>query len=326
MRTISKAIITGITGSGGSYLAEHIAKNHPEVEIHGTSRTHTNASESFLSSIADKVKIHECDLLDFSAIFNVLKEVRPDSVFHLAANANVRASWSNPLSVLNNNIMGNANLLEAVRLLELDPVIQICSTSEVYGQVSKEHIPIREDCPISCANPYAVSKLCQDQLGLVYYLGYGMKIIRTRAFGYVNYRRPGLVLTSFAKQIAEIEVGLREELTHGNLDSIRTFLDVRDIVEAYYVATLQGDYGEVYNIGHDVPIRIGDALDLLISLAKCRIITRLDTDLVRPADVTLQIPCVDKFRNKTGWKPKVDFEDSMRDLLNYWRAKYETLS
>jgi len=195
----------------------------------------------------------------------VLKEVKPDGIFHLAAHANVRASFTNPLAVLNNNIMGTANLFEAVRLAEIDPVIQLCSTSEVYGQVDPKNVPIKEDCPINPSNPYAVSKLAQDSLAYTYFKSYGMKIIRTRMFAYLNPRRSDLFATSFATQVAKIEAGLQKELRHGNLDSTRTIIDVRDAMESYWVALDKCRFGEVYNIGGKETMSIREMLNKLIS-------------------------------------------------------------
>lgn len=320
-RKFKKILITGISGSGGSYLAEYIVNNHPEVEVHGIARWHSTSEKNNLKDIADKVKIHECDLTDLSSVARTLKETKPDGVFHLAAHANVRASFINPLAVLNNNIMGTANLFEAVRLAEIDPVIQLCSTSEVYGQVDPKNVPIKESCPINPSNPYAVSKLAQDALGYTYFKSYGMKIIRTRMFAYLNPRRSDLFATSFATQVAKIEAGLQKELRHGNLDSVRTIIDVRDAMESYWVALLKCRFGEAYNIGGATVITVGEFLDILKKKAKCEIPSSVDSALLRPTDVTLQIPDVSKFQNETGWKPKYSFEESVEFLLNHCRKE-----
>jgi GDPmannose 4,6-dehydratase/GDP-4-dehydro-6-deoxy-D-mannose reductase len=314
-----KMLITGIAGSGGSYLAEYIVNNCPEVEVHGISRWHSTTATNNLKKIRDKVNVHECDLNDFSSVFRILNEVRPDAIFHLAAHANVRASFDTPNTVLSNNILGTSNLLEAVRLAEIDPIIQLCSTSEVYGQVAPENVPIKEDCPIAPSSPYAVSKVAQDLLGYTYYLSYGMQIIRTRMFAYLNPRRTDLFATSFAMQVARIEEGLQKELLHGNLDSVRTLIDVRDAMESYWVAMEKCKPGEVYNIGGPKTIKVGEFLDLLKRFAKTDIPSRVDKSLLRPADVTLQIPDVNKFQKETGWKPKYSFEESVQNLLEHCR-------
>lgn len=318
---IKKVLITGISGSGGSYLAEYIVNNHPETKVHGIARWHSTASLKNLSAIADKIQVHECDLNDFSSVFTVLKRIKPDAIFHLASYANVRASFITPLSILENNIRGTANLFEAVKISGIDPIIQLCSTSEVYGQVDPKDVPIKETLQTNPINPYAVSKLTQDALGYTYYKSYNMKIIRTRMFAYLNPRRSDLFATSFAMQVAKIEKGLQKILLHGNLDSTRTLIDVRDAMESYWVATLKGKPGEVYNIGGEKIIKVGEFLDVLKKLAVCKIPSKVDPKLLRPVDVTLQIPDTSKFRKTTNWKPKYTFEQSIQHLLNHCREE-----
>lgn len=317
--TDKKILITGINGSGASYLAEYIVNNHPNCLIHGIARWHSTNSPKNLSEIEGMVTIHECDLNDMGSILNVLKTVNPDYIFHIASHANVRTSFVYPLAVLQNNIMGTANLFEAIRASGINPLIQLCSTSEVYGQVDPKNVPIREDCPMNPMSPYAVSKTTQDHLGNLYFKAYGLKIIRTRMFAYLNPRRNDLFMTAFAMQIAKIEAGLQKELLHGNLDSIRTTTDVRDAMEAYWIAIEKCVPGEVYNIGGATSMKVGEFLELLKKEARCRIPSRLNPDLLRPADVTLQIPDVSKFVAQTGWKPKYTIEESISFLLEYCR-------
>ena len=318
-RTISRILITGIAGSGGSYLAEYIINNYPTVEVHGISRWHSTTSTDNLAGIRERVPVHEADLMDFRSVLAVLQEVKPDAIFHLAAYANVRASFITPNTVLSNNILGTSNLFEAVRLAKLDPIIQLCSTSEVYGQVEPKYVPITEDAPMRPASPYAVSKVAQDLLGWSYFASYKMQIIRTRMFTYLNPRRTDLFATAFAKQVAWIERGLQQELVHGNLDSVRTIIDVRDAMGAYWEAIVHCKPGEAYNIGGTTTMKVGEFLERLISLSTVPIPTRCNTNLLRPADVTLQIPCMDKFVRETNWQPKYTFEESLVDLLTYWR-------
>jgi GDP-4-dehydro-6-deoxy-D-mannose reductase len=321
-RTFQRALITGVSGSGGSYLAEHIVRHHPEVEVHGLSRWHSTTTSDNLAAVRNQVHIHEADLMDLSSVLSTMEKVKPDAIFHLAAHANVRASFITPQAVLANNILGTSNLFEAVRLLRLDPIIQLCSTSEVYGQVDPKHVPIMEDCAIRPASPYAVSKVAQDLLGGSYWMSYKMRIIRTRMFAYLNPRRTDLFATSFAKQVAWIEQGLQEnEVRHGNLDSVRTLIDVRDAMGAYWEAIVWCDPGEVYNIGGTTTMTVGQFLEKLISLATVKINARCDPNLLRPADVTLQIPSVEKFIAATRWKPQIPFEQSVADLLAYWRRE-----
>jgi GDPmannose 4,6-dehydratase/GDP-4-dehydro-6-deoxy-D-mannose reductase len=320
-RTFKTALITGITGSGGSYLADHIVDNVPGVAVHGIARWHSTSSNSNLRHAGNRAIVHECDLTDLSAILRVIKEVKPDVVFHIASHANVLAGFRTPLAVIQNNVMGTANLLEAIRLEQIMPVIQICSTSEVYGQVDPKDVPIKESCAIRPASPYAVSKVTQDLLAASYFYSFGLPIIRTRMFAYINPRRSDLFATSFATQVARIEAGLQEELLHGNLESTRTLIDVRDAMESYWIAAVRCELGEVYNIGGKTVITVGEFLETLKKLAKVPIRSRVDPNLLRPADVTLQIPDTSKFDVATGWKPKYSFEESVAFLLAACRAR-----
>ncbi|MDO8735138.1 MAG: GDP-mannose 4,6-dehydratase [Elusimicrobiota bacterium] len=322
-RTIKKALITGISGSGGSYLADYIVENHPSVELHGISRWHSTSSNKNLDNSINKITLHECDLTDLSSVIRTLRNSKPDAIFHLASYANVRASFITPLSVLNNNIAGTANLFEGVRIAGLDPIIQLCSTSEVYGQVDPKNVPIKEDCPLNPSSPYAVSKVTQDLLGYTYFRNYKMKIIRTRMFAYLNPRRSDLFATSFSMQVARIEAGLQKELLHGNLDSVRTIIDVRDAMESYWVATEKCKFGEAYNIGGATTIKVGEFLEELKKLSICKIPTKPDKNLFRPSDVTLQIPDTAKFTKQTGWRPKYSFKESVKHLLTYCRSEVE---
>jgi GDP-mannose 4,6-dehydratase len=316
----ARVLVTGIAGSGGSYLAEHLVETEPGVEVHGLARWH-GAARDHLAAVRDRVAVHEADLLDLGAVLRVLRAVRPDAIFHLASHANVRASFDTPVGVVQNNVLGTLNLLEAVRLAGIDPVIQLCSTSEVYGQVGPEAVPIGEDAPMRPASPYAASKAAQDLLGGTYHASWGLRIVRTRAFGYVNPRRPDLFASAFARQIARIEYGLAAELRHGNLDSVRTLVDVRDVMRAYWLAAVHGRAGAVYNVGGTEPVAVGEVLGRLVHLSRCRIPTRQDPRLLRPSDVTLQVPDVGRFRAATGWRPEIPLDESLRALLAHWRAE-----
>ena len=309
---MKRFLITGIRGSGGSYLAEYLSDKG---EVHGIARWHTASSIPSLLPYT----VHECDLLDMGSVCRALTASKPDVVFHIASHANVRAGFDTPLAVLHNNIMGTANLLESIRLLNIHPVVMICSTSEVYGQITIPG-PVSEDCPINPVSPYAVSKLTQDALGYCYFKSFGLKVIRTRMFTYLNPRRSDLFATSFAMQVARIEAGKQEILTHGNLDSVRTILDVRDAVRAYGMAAEMGEPGEVYNIGGTATMTVGEFLDKLKSLATREIPSRQDEALMRPMDVTLQIPDCRKFKQATGWEPQIGFDESIRFLLDHCRS------
>lgn len=321
-RAVTRILITGIGGSGASYLAEHVAAEHPDVEIHGLARWHSSSTAiDNLSAVRHRLTVHEADLLDLASLVPAVDAARPDAVFHLAAHANVRASFQTPTTVLTNNILGTSNLFEAFRIAKQSPLIQLCSTSEVYGQIDPKHVPITEDAPLRPASPYAVSKVAQDLLGFSYFTSYQMPIIRTRMFAYLNPRRIDLFATAFARQVAWIEEGLQDELVHGNLDSVRTLIDVRDAMRAYWDAILYCAPGEVYNIGGNTTITVREFLAKLIEMARVPIRTRVDPSLLRPSDVTLQIPSVEKFIAATGWAPRYTFEESVAALLGHWRIE-----
>jgi GDP-4-dehydro-6-deoxy-D-mannose reductase len=313
---MKKALITGINGSGATYLAEHL-QTISNIQIQGISRWHTD--RKIKSGVFSKIQMFECDLTDLGSIIRTLEVAQPDYIFHLASNANVKLSFTTPISVFNNNVNGTLNLLEALRILNQKPMIQFCGTSEVYGQVRPDEIPIKESQSIDPVNVYAISKLTQEKLVKSYFKSYDIPCVITRAFGYINPRRPDIFSSAFAKQIVDIENGKQDILYHGNLDSIRTLLDVRDIVEAYWIAAQKCEIGEAYNIGSTVPVRVGDFLEELKRQAKCKIVSIEDPNLLRPVDVTLQIPSVDKFYEKTNWKPKYTLEDSVKLLLDYYR-------
>jgi GDP-4-dehydro-6-deoxy-D-mannose reductase len=310
-------LITGITGSGGSYLAEYIVENHKDVNVWGICRWHSTGTLRNIKHISNNVTVEECDLMDISSIIRVLKRCKPYRIFHLAAYANVRKAFDTPLSVINNNIMGTANLLEAVRMICPETTIQICSSSEVYG--NPKTTPMLESHPIMPVNPYSVSKLSQESLGYAYYKSWGMNIILTRMFAYINPRRRDLFASSFATQIAEIEQGKRDVLKHGNLESVRTLIDVRDAMESYWVACDHCNPGEAYNIGGDSVLTVGEFLSILKKHARVPIETYQDPDLLRPIDITLQIPDTTKFYEATKWKPKISLDDSISFLLDECR-------
>lgn len=319
-KKIRKVLITGISGAGGSFLAEYIVNNYPKVEVHGISRWHS-ASIDNLKDIRSKITVHEADLTDMASVIEVLQKVKPDAIFHLAAYANVLTSFKTPTAVIHNNILGTTTFFEAIRILKIKPLIQHCSTSEVYGQVDPKYVPITEEAPLKPVSPYAVSKATQDLLAWSYFVSYKLPIIRTRMFTYLNPRRLDIFASAFAKQVAWIEQGLQKELIHGNLDSIRTMIDVRDAMRAYWEAMLHCKPGEAYNIGGTTTMKVGEFLDKLISLSTVPIKTRLDPTLLRPVDLTLQIPSAKKFIAATNWKPKYTFEESMDYLLSYWRRQ-----
>ena len=327
---IKTVLITGITGFVGSHLADYILANARNVKIIGLIRW--RAPKDNINNILNQITLEYGDLLDLPSLESVLGRYRPDIIFHLAAQSYVDFSFIAPVTTLNTNIIGTTNLLEAVKQLKLssgyDPVVHICSSSEVYGQVKKEEIPIKEDNPLRPASPYAVSKVGEDMLGLQYWLSWKIKTIRTRMFTHTGPRRGDVfALSNFAKQIAAIEAGKQSPIVKvGNLTSVRTWMDVRDAVGAYWILVNKCKPGEVYNIGGDQTMTVGNMLNQLLKLTKKKIAVKVDRRRLRPSDVTLQIPSTDKFKEATGWSPKIKFETTLRDTLEYWREYYKKKS
>jgi len=322
-----KALITGITGFVGSHLAEYILRNHPETRVSGLVRW--RSPKQNIEAIMDRVILHQGNLQDFPSLKSILAEHRPDIIFHLAAQSYVDFSFVAPIDTLETNVVGTCNLLEAVKQLKqssgYDPVIHICSSSEVYGQVREDEVPITEDNPLRPASPYAVSKVGEDMLALQYWLSWKIRTIRTRMFTHTGPRRGEVfVVSNFAKQIAAMEAGLAEPVVNvGNLDSVRTFSDVRDAVRAYWLIAAKCEPGEVYNIGGSETMTIRQMLDKLLTMSTLKDIqVKVDPARLRPSDVTLQVPCVDKFCKATGWKPEIEFDKTLKDTLDYWRQYY----
>jgi GDP-4-dehydro-6-deoxy-D-mannose reductase len=248
---------------------------------------------------------------------------RPDYIFHLAAQSFVPSSWSAPNDTIVTNVTGQANLFEAIRILKLDPVVQIACSSEQYGLVLPDEVPIRETNPLRPLSPYAVSKVAQDYLGYQYFQSYGLKVVRTRGFNHTGPRRGHVFVTSnFCSQVAAIELGLQEPVIRvGNLEAIRDFTDVRDMVRAYWLAVTKARPGEVYNIATGQGIRISEMLDRVIALAHVEVRVEVDPERLRPSDVEILIGDSSKFRADTGWEPRIPFEQTLQDLLAYWREK-----
>ncbi len=316
-----RVLITGITGFVGSHLADYILANHPDVEIYGMVRWRSRMDN--IRHILDKVKLVEADLKDYISIRNILKEIRPDYIFHLAAQSFVPTSWKLPQETLQINILGQVNILEAMKELKLDAVIQIAGSSEEYGLVYEHELPIKETNPLRPLSPYAVSKIAQDFLGYQYFKSYGIKAVRTRGFNHTGPRRGDVFVSSnFAKQIAEIEKGKREPVIYvGNLESVRDFTDVRDMVRAYWLAVEKGEPGEVYNICSGKGLKIKEVLEILLTYSKVKVEVKVDPARLRPSDVPVLIGDNTKFRKRTGWEPEIPIEKTLKDLLDYWRER-----
>lgn len=318
------SLVTGATGFVGSWLCEYLLTKK-NMEVHGLKRWRSPMENINQIAGKDGLKLHDGDLRDAVGVNKVIKKVKPDYIFHIAAQSFVPYSFDNPHETITTNINGTINLLESIKENKLNPRIVVTTSSEVYGQVTKEDLPITEDCPFRPQSPYGVSKAGEDLIAYQYHCSYNMNIIRARLFTHSGPRRGDAFFeSSFAKQIAMIELGLQKPVIKvGNLSSIRTFLDIRDAVKAYWLLATKCPAGEVYNIGGDAHMSVGDYLKEMMNMSsmKDKIKVIVDPSLLRPSDVTLQIPSSEKFRKATGWKPKYSYLDTLRSLLDYWRAK-----
>ena len=316
-----KVLITGITGFAGSHLADYILDRHPEVKVSGFIRWRSR-TENILH-ILDKIDLWEADLKDMVSLKKCLAEIKPDYIFHLAAQSYVLTSWKCPAETLSINAVGQINLFEAVLDLGLAPRIQIAGSSEEYGLVLPEETPIKETNPLRPLSPYAVSKVAQDFSAYQYYKSYGLYTVRTRGFNHTGPRRGDVFICSnFAKQIATIEKYQLPPVLHvGNLEARRDFTDVRDMVRAYWLSLEKGEAGDVYNIGTGKAYSMQEIVDMLCAMSKVNVQTEIDSRRLRPSDVPVLLSDSTKFRQLTGWKPEVPFQKSLEDLLNYWRER-----
>lgn len=311
-----RALVTGAGGFVGGHLLSHLLA-HTDWHIYG------NAHAASLHTGDERVRWVASDLTDRKATAAMVAEVRPDFAFHLAAQSNVQQAFKDPERTFMTNVIGQLNLLDALR--ECVPharVLAVCS-SEEYGLVRPEDIPIDEDTPFRPNNPYAVSKIAQDALATQYFLSYGQQTIRVRPFNHIG---PGqtehFVTAAFAHQVARIEAGLQEPAIFvGNLEAERDFTDVRDTVSAYHLALTMGEPGEVYNIGSGVGRKMQWILDTLVSMSKIAVEVRQDPSRMRPSDIPQLVCDPSRFHNLTGWHPEIPIERTLADILEYWRGK-----
>ena len=317
-----RVLITGVTGFAGSHLAEFILAEHPDAEIFGTMRWRSRTEN--IRDIESKIQFLECDLRDLSSAKQVMERVDPDRIFHLAAQSFVPSSWNAPAESLTTNILGQLNVFEAVRAMKTDPWIQIACSSEEYGMVYENELPIKETNPLRPLSPYAVSKVGQDYLGYQYCQSFGLKIIRTRGFNHDGPRRGDVFVSSnFAKQIVMIEKGKTPPIMYvGNLQARRDFTDVRDMVRGYWLS-LDGNCvpGEAYNLCSGTDYCIQDVLDQLIEMSGQKVEVREDPERLRPSDVPVLLGDASKFKAATGWEPTIPYEQTLKDMLDYWRAE-----
>tara|TARA_B100000989_G_C19530468_1_gene469441 strand:- start:2142 stop:3146 length:1005 start_codon:yes stop_codon:yes gene_type:complete len=322
---MKKILITGISGMVGSHLADYILKK-TKWKIIGACRWRSPLNNLIhLSNEINrgKIKLRYFDLNDYSSIYQVISEEKPDLISHLAAQSFPKSSFDEREITYNTNILGTDRLLDVIRKCKINPVIHICSSSEIFGRVKKKDLPIKEENRFHPASPYAISKIGTDLIANFYYEAYGLKIITTRMFTHTGPRRSDFFAeSSFAKQIALIENGLQKKYLYvGNLNSLRTIADVRDAVDAYFrILSRPIKFGEAYNIGGQYSCTVSEIAKYLISLSTVKNIKiKLDKQRLRPIDADLQIPSTKKFVKDYKWKPKIKFEKTLNDLLNHWR-------
>ena len=326
----------------GSHLAEYLL-NIEGLEIYGTYRWRsrvdnlddlrkagkvniiTGGFESMLHERTDSSKLNliEADITDSFSMKWVIGAVKPDRIFHLAAQSYVHASWGAPAETLHTNIIGEVNLLEAVRSAGIDPIIHIAGSSEEYGLVLPDELPVKETNPLRPLSPYGVSKATQEMIAYQYFMSYGLKSVITRAFNHEGPRRGEVFVTSnLAKQIVEVEKGLKPPVLYvGDLSSVRDWSDVRDVIKAYWLVTEMGTPGEVYNIGSGIGREVREMLDMLLGMSNVDIEVEVDHARLRPSDVKVLICDSTRFRKLTGWAPQITFDKTLRDLLDYWRER-----
>lgn len=315
-----KAFITGVTGFVGGHLAEFLIGQG--IEVWGAFRSED--SPSFQSAKWNPVPLN---VMDEAALAACLNRIRPDIIFHLAGQSSVRVSWDRKIETFDANIMLTVRLLEAVRNSKAkDATVLTIGSSEEYGRAKPEDMPLSEDAPLRPINPYGISKAAVGQLAVMYAQTYGMRVIHVRPFNHIGPgQRPGFVTSDFAKQISEIEAGIKPPVMEvGNLDAERDFLDVRDIVRAYYMIAIKGKSGDVYNVCSAVPVKIRSILEFFLSESKARIEVKQSEKLFRPVDFPRYIGSNQKITTELGWKPAIPLSDSLADVLAYWRKKCRT--
>ena len=318
-----RALVTGITGCVGSHLADLLlARGHV---VWGTARWRSSR-ENLAHLPPGAVTLVECDLTDPWSVLTLLGKSRPEVIYHVAAQSYVPASSARPLETLSANGGSTINLLEAVRTLWPsggDPVVHVCSSSEVYGRVSAKDCPIRETQPFAPLSPYALSKCVADAAAGMYWRSHGLQTVRTRAFPHGGPRRGRPFFDSnFCWQVARMERGLQSStLRVGNMNSVRTLCDVRDMVRAYAALAVPGNAGEVFNVGGDDRLTVGEVVDLLREVSGVDFDVAVAPERIRRADADLQVPDTSRMRTLTGWAPTIPYRQTLTDMLAWWRGR-----
>lgn len=314
-----KVLITGISGFAGSHLAEFLIDKG--YDIFGT--FFDKSTFSNLNGFIDKIKVYQCDIRNYDTLKNVIKDVKPDEIYHLAAISFIPTALKNPKMTFDTNLYGTLNLYQAILELKINPRVLFVGSADEYGLVKEKDIPIDESYPLLPVNPYSISKASADFLSYFYFKNYHLNIIRVRPFNHIGPRQsPDFVCSSFAKQIAEIEKGLKEPIIKvGNLEAKRDFTDVRAIVRAYWLAIQKGKSGEVYNICSGKAISIKKILINLIKISNKTIKVKQDQKRLRFSDMQILVGDSKNFYKLTKWKQEIFLDKTLKEILEYWREE-----
>lgn len=310
-----KALIVGAAGFVGSYLIQHLTTTY-DWEIHATKLPNENLSVS-------DIHVHDLNILNIDEIRELFTKLKPDYIFHLAAQSSVALSWNNPQITVDINIKGTLNILDTIRALDdYSPRILLIGSGEEYGYILPDETPVNEQVTPRPGNIYAATKACQNMLGNIYYRAYGMQLIMVRAFNHIGPNQTSVFVASdFCKQVAEIEAGKKKPILHvGNLSAKRDFTDVRDVVRAYGLLIQHGKAGETYNIGSGHAIAIQELLDTILSLSHANITVEIDVARLRPSDIPIIKADIHKVHTATGWTPEIPLEQTLLETLNYWQT------
>lgn len=310
-----KALIVGAAGFVGSYLARELIHNH-DMEVHATKLVHEQLE-------IEDAQVHDLNILNKDEVVTLLYEVRPDYIFHLAAQSSVSVAWKNPGLTIDINVKGAVNLMDAIRELFYKPRVLIIGSGEEYGHIKEGETPIKEDNYLRPGNIYAATKVCQNMIAGIYTQAYDMQLMMVRAFNHIGpCQSPIFVISDFCKQVAEIEAGKKEPVMYvGNLAAKRDFTDVRDVVRAYALLVQKGVPGETYNVGSGHAYEIREILDLIISMSSADVKVEIDPNKIRPVDVPIIEADVTKLNQTTGWTQQIPLEKTIQETLDYWRER-----
>lgn len=310
-----KALIVGAAGFVGSYLIQHLTTTY-DWEIHATKLPNENLSVS-------DIHVHDLNILNIDEIRELFTKLKPDYIFHLAAQSSVALSWNNPQITVDINIKGTLNILDTIRSLDgYSPRILLIGSGEEYGYILPDETPVNEQVTPRPGNIYAATKACQNMLGNIYYRAYGMQLIMVRAFNHIGPNQTSVFVASdFCKQVAEIEAGKKKPILHvGNLSAKRDFTDVRDVVRAYGILIQHGKAGETYNIGSGHAISIQELLNIILSLSTAKILVSTDPARLRPSDIPVIEADITKLQDSINWHPEISLKQTLLETLNYWRG------